>query len=140
MLVHVGSVTVQGLVFTMSGQIKLEVATKREKSWSSAHLRAEYSQLANSICILSPEEAGRLEHFGIWPACKSHIHVKKSEAAEMIAAETHRFVGGTDTRVHDYVSMIVPVVTGKMWCPVPACNNDGSRLIGFRTWGLTRSS
>lgn len=135
MLVHVGSVTVQGLIFTMSGQIKLEIATKREKSWSSAHLRAEYSQLANSICILSPEEAGRLEHFGIWPACKSHVHVKKSEAAEMIAAETHRFVGGVDTKVHDYVSMIAPVGEPVMWVPVPCHAADGTMLMGMRTWG-----
>ena len=99
-----------------------------------------FPKLANSICVLSVEEAGRLEHWGVWPTCKNHIHIKKREAAEMINAETHRFVGGADTRVLTPVSMIVPVGLRGAWAPVQARNVDGSAVLGLRVWGLTRSS
>lgn len=70
----------------------------------------------NSICLLSPEEAARLEHFGIWPRCKSHKHLKKSEADELINADTHRYVGGSDTRVRTPVTMIVACITNeRVW-------------------------
>ena len=92
------------------------------------------------VCVLSVEEASRLENYAIWPACKSHRHIKKREAVEMITAETHRFVGGLDTRILTPVSMIVPVALGRAWQPVPCCNVDGSRLLGMRTWGLPRTA
>lgn len=93
--------------------------------------------MSREVCVLSVEEAAQFEHWSIWPSCrKCHHHIKVHEAEEMIAAETHRYVGGADTMMKDAgkVSMIVPVETGKMWQPVPT-----SGLMGFRTWGLARS-
>ena len=90
--------------------------------------------MSREVCVLSVEEAARFENWSVWPSCrKCHHHIKASEAAEMIAAETHRYVGGADTMMKDAgkVSMIVPVVVGRMWQPVAT-----SRLLGFRTWGL----
>ena len=107
----------------------------------TAHAQLEYS-LSREVCVLSVEEAARFEHWSVWPSCrKCHHHIKVREAEAMIAAETHRYVGGNDTTMKDAgkVSMIVPVETGKMWVPVPAGNSDGSRLMGMRTWGLARS-
>ena len=98
--------------------------------------------MSREVCVLSVEEAARFENWSVWPCCrKCHHHIKPSEAAAMIAAETHRYVGGADTMMKDAgkVSMIVPVALGRMWQPVPAGNSDGSRLIGMRTWGLARS-
>lgn len=88
------------------------------------------------ICVLSEAEAGRLEHYGIWPVCKNHRHVKRQEALDAVARdETHRFVGGPDTKVA-YVSAIMPVNTTRVWCPVQCHNDDGMTLMGMRTWGL----
>ena len=92
------------------------------------------------ICLLSQNEAARLEHWGIWPHCKSHHHIKKNAALAMIQADTHRFVGGSDTRVTSPVSMIVALGEPMMWQPVPACNADGSQLLGMRIWGRPRTA
>jgi hypothetical protein len=82
-------------------------------------------------CVLSLSEAGQLEHWGQWPRCVHHHHVKKREALAMIQADTHRLVGGEDTLVEHPVSMIVPTIVGRMWSPQPS-----SKLMGFRVWGL----
>lgn len=87
------------------------------------------------ICVLSAEETGRLEHYGIWPSCKAHRHMKKELALAAIKAETHRFVGGPDTRV-EFCSAIVEVNTTRIWSPVQCHSADGAVLIGMRTWGL----
>lgn len=92
-------------------------------------------ELSKEICILSLEECGRLEHWGIWPTCKAHLHMKKSKAIAAVTAETHRFVGGPDTKV-EYVSAIVPVNTSRVWTPVQCHSVDGKLLLGMRTWGL----
>ena len=49
----------------------------------------------------------------------------------MITDETHRLVGGVDTKVVSPVTMIVPVAIRNAWQPVPT-----SKLMGFRVWGL----
>lgn len=87
------------------------------------------------ICILSLEEAGRLEHYGIWPACKAHRHMKKQDAFAAVLAETHRFVGGADTQV-EFVSAIVAVNTTRVWSPVQCHDANGRLVLGLRTWGL----
>lgn len=87
------------------------------------------------ICVLSLEEAGRLEHYGIWPACKAHRHMKKTAALEAIKAETHRFVGGPDTKI-EFASCIVEVNTTRIWSPVACHDIDGKTIQGMRTWGL----
>lgn len=91
--------------------------------------------MANDICVLSLEEAGLLEQYCEWPKCRNHIHIKKREAADLVAADTHRFVGGADTLVKTPVSMIVPVGEPLMWIPVPCHAADGTMLMGMRTWG-----
>jgi hypothetical protein len=85
---------------------------------------------------LSFEETGRLEHYGIWPSCKAHLHVSKTKALEMVAkAETHRFVGGPDTRV-GFVSAIMRIPEAKIWEPVACHDWSGRALQGYRTWGV----
>jgi hypothetical protein len=86
--------------------------------------------------VLSQSEAARLENWGIWPCCKkSHYHIKKSKALAMVKADTHRFVGGADTRIKTPVSMIVALGEPVMWQPVACRNTDGSALMGMRIWG-----
>jgi len=85
------------------------------------------------VCVLSYGEARQLEHRNEWPQCKHHQHVKKREAAEMVAADTHRFIGGNNTRLNHPVSMITPVAI-REWRPVPTAG-----LLGFRTWGLSQT-
>ena len=87
------------------------------------------------VCLLSSSEAARLENWGIWPTCKSHHHVKKREALAMVEADSHRFVGGADTRVKTPVTMIVPLSEPVIWQPVACRNTDGSQLLGMRIWG-----
>ena len=53
----------------------------------------------------------------------------------MVEADSHRFIGGPDTRITTPVSMIVPLGEPVMWSPVPCCNVDGSQLLGMRIWG-----
>ena len=73
------------------------------------------------VCMLSPSEAGRLEHYGLWPACKSHRHIKRREADQLIQESTHRYVGGEDTEVKTPVSMIVACSTnGRVWRNTPS--------------------
>lgn len=92
--------------------------------------------MSQEICVLSLEEAGRLEHYGIWPTCKAHLHMKKTKALEAVTVlETHRFVGGTDTKV-EFVSAIVPVDTTRVWSPVQCHDETGRAVLGLRTWGL----
>ena len=90
--------------------------------------------LVTDYCVLSVEEAARLEVYSSWPICREHYHVKKRVALEMLTAETHRLVGGADTKVLHPVSMLVPVSLGRQWRPVPTC-----QLQGFKTWGLAPS-
>lgn len=87
------------------------------------------------VCVLSLEEAGRLEHYGFWPICRNHQHVKRNAALESVLQETHRFVGGADTKV-EFVSAIVAVNTSRVWTPVQCHDENGSLLLGMRTWGL----
>lgn len=88
------------------------------------------------ICVLSPEEAGRLENLGIWPQCKAHHHMSRARAlAAVTAAETHRFVGGPDTKVA-FASAIVPICVDRIWSPVACHDETGKAIQGFRTWGL----
>jgi hypothetical protein len=89
-----------------------------------------------AICVLSLEEAGRLEHYGIWPSCKSHRHMSKADAATAVSKdETHRFVGGPDTAVA-FASAIVPVCVDRIWSPVQCHHESGRAIMGMRTWGL----
>ncbi len=87
--------------------------------------------------MLSLEEAGRLENYGFWPVCKSglHKHIRKSKALQAVKEETHRFVGGPDTKV-GFVSAIVAVNTSRVWTPVACHDEAGKLVIGLRTWGL----
>ncbi len=87
------------------------------------------------ICVLSQEEAGRLEHWGIWPNCRGHLHIKKSEAELNVANDTHRFVGGEGTKL-GYVSAIVPLPAHSLWQPVQCHDMNGRKVQGFRTWGV----
>lgn len=87
------------------------------------------------ICILSPEETGRLEHYGIWPTCKAHLHMSKTKAIEAVASETHRFVGGPDTKV-GFASAVVETNTTRIWSPVQCHDATGKAVRGMRTWGL----
>ena len=90
-------------------------------------------ELTLKICVLSLEEAARLENHGIWPACKGHHHIKSSEAESMVKDQTHRWLGGADTRAK-FISAIVPVSL-RMWEPVPCRDYAGRALMGLRTWG-----
>jgi hypothetical protein len=92
-----------------------------------------YESLANDVCVLSAGEAGRLEHWGIWPQCKAHKHIKKREALAGAEAGLYRYLGGPDTEIKSPVSMVT-AVSVSMWQPVPTAG-----LIGFRTWGLART-
>jgi hypothetical protein len=88
-----------------------------------------------SICVLSLAESGRLEHYAVWPTCKkSHAHIPRKEADELVAAGTHRYVGGRDTAINSEVSMIVEVDTSRTWQPVATAG-----LMGLRTWGLPKT-
>jgi hypothetical protein len=87
------------------------------------------------ICVLSLEEAARLENYGIWPTCKAHLHVRRKKAQEAIEAETHRFVGGPDTKV-GFVSAIVATDCTRVWSPVRCHDESGKAIMGLRTWGL----
>ena len=96
--------------------------------------RRSFNQL--DICVLSVEEAGRLENYGIWPMCKAHRHMSRNAATDSVLCdETHRFVGGPDTKVA-FVSAIVPVDCSRIWSPVQCHDTDGKAILGFRTWGL----
>lgn len=87
------------------------------------------------ICVLSAEEAGRLENWGIWPACKSHKHIKRREAVAGAESGEYRFLGGEGTKIQGAVSMVTAVrVT--IWRPVSTSMLDGTRLRGFKVWGL----
>ena len=86
----------------------------------------------SDVCVLSSEECGRLENWATWPACKSHRHVKRKEAEELVESGIARWAGGEDTAVKTPVSMIVRNRITSVWQPVPT-----SGLLGFRTWGLS---
>jgi hypothetical protein len=90
------------------------------------------------ICVLSLEEAGRLEHWGRWPTCKAHRHISRSAAAEGLSAGLLRFVGGPDTKITSPVSMVVEIRV-REWVPVKTSMEDGTPIMGLRTWGLQRS-
>jgi hypothetical protein len=88
------------------------------------------------ICVLSLEEAGRLEHYGVWPSCKAHHHISGTKALDFVTKdETHRFVGGPDTKI-EFASAIVSVNTTRIWCPVACHHESGKAIMGMRTWGL----
>jgi len=91
--------------------------------------------LSTDVCVLSPEEAGRLEHYGVWPACKAHRHIKRREALLGAESGEYRYLGGEDTKIQGPVSMVVKV-RATMWRPVATMMPDGRRLVGLRTWGL----
>ena len=85
------------------------------------------------VCILSAQEAGKLEHWGVWPKCKNHRHVKLKAANDAARAGLIRFLGGEGTCVPALARMAVPVRT-RIWQPVAT-----SGMRGLRTWGLARS-
>lgn len=87
------------------------------------------------VCVLSLEEAGRLENWGVWPQCRNHRHIKKREAKELEAANACRFLGGRGTTIGD-VSMVVVLGSRGIWSPVACHGDDGKAIMGFRTWGL----
>ena len=89
------------------------------------------------VCVLSLEEAGRLEHWGRWPTCKAHIHISKNKARRGVEAGEYRWVGGEETHVKSPVTMVTSARIG-MWKPVQAHSEDGRAVIGLRTWGLER--
>lgn len=86
------------------------------------------------VCVLSLEEAGRFENWGRWPTCKAHLHISKNKAKAGAEAGEYRFIGGPDTLVPGEVSMIVPTKI-RQWKPVQSHMEDGSAVIGLRTWG-----
>jgi len=88
--------------------------------------------------VLSLEEAGRMEHYGIWPTCKHHRHISKRDAETLIKAETHRQVGGMNTAV-ECSTYIVSVNVGSVWQPVPCSDWNGKPVNGLRIWGLPRT-
>ena len=100
----------------------------------------ELSLLANSVCLLSREEAARLEIYSIWPTCKSHRHCTRREALDGVATDELRWVGGSDTKVAGPVSMVVPVSQVNGWQPVPCHDEHGRLVMGFRVWGNTPRS
>ena len=62
--------------------------------------------------------------------------MSKTKALSAVTIEeTHRFVGGADTKV-GFVSAIVPVSVGVLWQPVACHDINGKALQGMRTWGL----
>ena len=93
---------------------------------------------STDVCVLTLQEAGRLEHYGHWPVCKHHRHIPRETALQGAEAGLLRFLGGEGTKVMGTVSMVVPVKI-TTWKPVQAHNDDGSIVIGLRTWGLQRS-
>ena len=62
--------------------------------------------MVTPICVLSAEETGKFEFYGVWPTCKHHKHITRKDAATLIDADTHRYVGGADTAIATPVSMI----------------------------------
>ena len=89
-----------------------------------------------SVCILSVAEAGRLEHWKIWPRCIEHRHCSRKEADERAAAGLVRFLDGPNGRP---LSMVTPAGEVAMWQPVQARMEDGTAVIGLRVWGNTRT-
>lgn len=59
----------------------------------------------------------------------------RNKALTAVEQETHRFVGGPDTKV-EFVSAIVAVNTSRVWSPVQCHDETGLRVLGLRTWGL----
>jgi len=84
-----------------------------------------------SVCILSQEEAGRLEHWRIWPVCKAHRHCSRKIADAEAKAGDARYLDGPDGSP---LSMIVPVGPS-MWTPVGTSTLSGVKLQGMRVWG-----
>jgi hypothetical protein len=85
------------------------------------------------VCMLSMEEAGRLEHYDVWPKCRHHRHVKRREADALAEAGTHRYLGGEGAK-HETHFYLVPVSV-QIWQPVACHDWDGRPLMGMRTWG-----
>lgn len=81
------------------------------------------------------EEAALLEKNSVWPQCTNHHHCTKREAEQGIATDEFRWVGGKDTCISGFVSMIVPTGDPVMWQPVACHGENGRALIGMRTWG-----
>ena len=89
-----------------------------------------------NVCVLSVQEAARLEHFAIWPKCKEHKHVSKMLADEGVEKDLLRYIGGPDTKIAGRIhTMVVTLSEPVIWQPVPCCNYDGSKLQGMRIWG-----
>jgi len=96
--------------------------------------------LANKICLLTTEEVALLEKNSVWPQCKNHHHCTRREAEQGVAVDEFRWVGGKDTCVSGFVSMLAPVSHSNGWVPVPCHREDGVLLIGMRTWGNSKRS
>ena len=102
------------------------------ESWRSCPL---------NVCVLSAEDAGRLENYGAWPKCydklRPHRHISQKEAKKGVEAGVLRWLGGDETKIKHPVSMVV-MVRISVWQPVQACLEDGTKVLGLRTWGLAK--
>lgn len=88
--------------------------------------------MSNAICVLSRTEAGRLEHWGIWPACKAHIHIKRKVAVAGAESGEFRFV---NDMAGNATSMITLAGQPDGWVPVQCHGLNGRAILGLRTWG-----
>ena len=95
-----------------------------------ALLKDEVSTL--SVCVLSSAEAGRLEHWKIWPRCREHLHCSRRVANAGAEAGLYRYLNGPDGTP---VSMVTAALEPARWSPQQAHNLDGSVIIGFKVWG-----
>lgn len=78
-----------------------------------------------NICVLSLEEAGRYEFYGIFPPCKAHRHISRTEAETLLLADTHRTVGSGKS----LLSAIAPCVTNdNYWQPRPSGHPMGPKV------------
>jgi hypothetical protein len=64
-------------------------------------------------CLLTAEEVGRLEHYGIVPNHEEHIHVPIDHALRGIKDETYRLITGRNgrnyiTREFTYFLRVLP--------------------------------
>jgi hypothetical protein len=86
--------------------------------------------------MLSQAEAARLEHYGIWPACKQHRHLKKREAMMLLNADVVRFVGGADTCVPHPTTMMTACTNNTYeWR-----NRPSGHKLGFVVKQLVRTA
>jgi hypothetical protein len=88
------------------------------------------------VCVLSVEETALLEKFATLPVCKNHRHVTRLQADMMLSLDSHRVVGGKDTKVEsmNITRMITPVAI-RQWGPTPCSPGNDFPSAGMRCWG-----